>query len=921
MASHAMAATLPIPLQIRKPARAARHRRHSPAAPLRFVSSPALLPACAFALGIVIAHLRWLLPVWLLLALPLLGGLALLAAWRAPRLSLPALCMLFLVLGCFASEVQPPVDPQESVVQLASAGQAAVMTGTVVRVEPQKQTTYTAFFGHKAENEVSRRVDLQLSSYQIDHGGIIGLKGGARVTLYTKSGAKGGALLPALGCGTRVQVEVALHPESHYDDPGVWDAAQYMLGQGIGAYGSADAAKARVLGAGRPSIGCRLHQLQTTASTRVMSLSQLPAFRRLPAFLQITPTDASMLTAMLTGDRSYLQRPTRTGFERTGSFHLLVVSGLHLAIFSSLILVLARRLRLSKLAATLATIALSFAYAVFTGFGEPVQRSLCMVTLYLLGRLIFRERHALQTLGVAALLLMAASPRALGASSLQMTLLTVIAIAGFAVPFAEQTFAPYLGGLRNLWLVPIDASIPPKVAQLRVTLRMLASHLRPLVGRTAARRWMPRGLAWALGAFELALVSAIVELVMALPMAIYFHRITVLGLPVNVLIIPLLGLLLPAAMLCFATLLIAPAAAIVPAVVTAALLHAVSAVVDGFAHLSAGNYRLPAPPGLRVLGWVVLIALGIYCVRRKERWAAPVAAALLMGATFLAVAPQDLRHRRDALEISAIDVGQGDSILVVTPDGKTMLVDAGGLVGEPPGSNFDMGEEVVSPALWARGIRRLDVVAITHAHMDHIGGIPAVLANFHPLVLIVGNNPLSANYRAILVQAAQEHIPVVQHFEGDHWRLGADTSVQALWPSHAYRPKAQPGNNDSLVLRLVYKNTSALLEGDAQALAENAMLRAGELGHTDFLKVGHHGSLSSTTPAFLAAVSPEYGAISCGLRNFYGHPRQGTLDKLQGAGVRTFRTDTLGEADFYLDGRKVSGQPWAEGALFSNGVF
>jgi competence protein ComEC len=825
-----MAATLPIPLHTQAPVRAARNRRHNPAAPLRFVAAPALVPACAFALGIVLAKVHWLLPAWLLLALPVLAGLALLAAWRAPRLTLPALCVLFLFLGCFASEVQPPVDPQESVARLAAAGLPAVLTGTVVRVEPQRQTSYTAFFGHKSQSEVSQRVDLQLYSYQIDHGETAGLKGGARVTLYAKSGAESKAMLPALGCGARVQVEVSLHPESHYGDPGVWDAAQYMLGQGIGAHGSADAAQARVLGAGRPSMGCWLHQLQTTASARVMSLSQLPAFRRLPAFLQIAPTDASMLTAMLTGDRSYLQRPTRTGFERTGSFHLLVVSGLHLAIFSSLILVLSRRLRLSKLAATLATIGFSSAYAVFTGFGEPVQRSLCMVTLYLLGRLLFRERHALQALGVAALLLMAASPRALAASSLQMTLLTVIAIAGFAAPLAERTFAPYLSGLRNLWLVPIDASLPPKVAQLRVTLRMLASHLQPLAGRTAAWRWMPRCAAWGLGALELALVSAIVELVMALPMAMYFHRITVLGLPVNVLIIPLLGLLLPAAMLCFAMLLIAPAAAIAPAAVTAALLHTVSAIVDGFAHLSAGNYRLPAPPGPRIVGWVILIGLGVYCVRRKERWAAPVAAALLLGATFLSVAPQAVRHRRDALEIFTIDVGQGDSILIVTPDGKTMLVDAGGQVGEVPGSNFDMGEEVVSPALWARGIRRLDVVAITHAHMDHIGGMPAVLANFHPRVLIVGNNPLSANYRAILVQAAQEHIPVVQHFEGDHWRLGADIAVQALWPSHAYRPKAQPGNNDSLVLRLNYKNMSALLEGDAQALAESAMLRAGELG-------------------------------------------------------------------------------------------
>jgi competence protein ComEC len=920
-----MAATLPIPAhppasfdaRTYPPVRAQRHGRKDPLAALQFVTAPALFPACAFAIGILIAHSHWLLPAWLLLGIPVLAAVALLAAWRAPRLLLPALGSLFLALGCFASEVQPPVDPQQSVAEMASDGGPLLLTGTVVRLEPQHQVTYTAFFGQKAVNEVSQRFDLQLDGYQTDHGPLFKLVGGARVTIYTKFGSA----LPVLGCGSLLQADLELHPESHYNDPGVWDGAQYMLGQGIGGYGSVDAAKVRLLGASKPSLSCRLHRLQTTASARVMDLAKMPAFQHLPTFLQITPTDASMLTAMLTGDRSYLQRSTRTGFERTGSFHLLVVSGLHLAIFSSLVLMLARRLRLSQLFATLATISLSLTYAVFTGFGEPVQRSLCMVTLYLLGRLIFRERHALQALGVAALLLMAASPRALAASSLQMTLLTVIAIAGFAAPLAEGTFAPYLGGLRNLWLIPIDGALPPKVAQLRVTLRLLAGHLQPLTGRTAARRWMPRGLAWALGALELTLVSAIVELVMALPMAMYFHRITVLGLPVNVLIIPLLGLLLPAAMLCFAALLLAPSVAIAPAVVTAAILHTVSAIVDAFAHVSAGNYRLPAPPSQRIVAWVAVIALGIYCVRRKERWAAPAAATLLLGATLLAVAPQTLKHRRDALEVFTIDVGQGDSILIVTPDGKTMLVDAGGLVGEPPGNSFDMGEEVVSPALWSRGIQRLDVVAITHAHMDHIGGIPAVLANFDPRLLVVGNNPLSTNYRAILAQAASQHIPVVQHFAGDHWLLGSVTSVQVLWPSRGYRPKALPGNNDSLVLRLKYRKTSALLEGDAQALAESAMLQAGEAGHVDLLKVGHHGSLSSTTPAFLAAVSPEYGAISCGLRNFYGHPRPATLDKLQGAQVQTFRTDTLGEADFYLDGSHVVAQPWAAGTIFSNHIF
>ena len=155
---------------------------------------------------------------------------------------------------------------------------------------------------------------------------------------------------------------------------------------------------------------------------------------RLPAPLRLTPDDAAMLAAMVAGDRTYLTHSLRVGFERTGSFHMLVVSGFHLAIVAGCIFWITRRLRIPRLPATLVTIAASFAYALFTGFATPVQRSLWMVTLYLLGRLVFRQRSPLNIIGFAALCLLALSPRSLFDASLQMTLLAVIAIAGIAAP-------------------------------------------------------------------------------------------------------------------------------------------------------------------------------------------------------------------------------------------------------------------------------------------------------------------------------------------------------------------------------------------------------------------------------------------------------------------------------------------------------
>ena len=235
-----------------------------------------------------------------------------------------------------------------------------------------------------------------------------------------------------------------------------------------------------------------------------------------------------------------------------------------------------------------------------------------------------------------------------------------------------------------------------------------------------------------------------------------------------------------------------------------------------------------------------------------------------------------------------------------------MLVDGGGFGGGPRRSeqDFDIGEEVVSPVLWSRGIRHLDAVALSHAHSDHMGGLPAVLRNFRPKELWVGNNPPVAAYEALLDEARRLGISVRSLRAGDVTSLGS-AKVQVLAPFAGYQPGAEPANNDSLVLHMTEGGTSVLLEGDAEAPIENAMLGEQGLGST-LLKVGHHGSNTSTTPSFLARVAPQWAVISCGLHNRYGHPREAVLSALQTAHVRTFSTDINGATCFALDGKTVS---------------
>jgi competence protein ComEC len=889
------------------------------------LTAPALVAAVCFAAGDAATWMVWFPSGWLLVGLALLLALGALAVWRAERVAPGVAGAVCVLLGMFCAEVQPRPVSESPLSRIAAAMPAAtpatrregietspLIEGTIVRASGVRRTASATPYSDVVREEQSQQVDVQVAAVD---GRPLPAPEGLRLTVYAPAGVR----LPGLACGAEVKGRAALHESERFLDPGVWDAGAWLRQQGISAVGSAHADTVTITVAkNRSGMLCQVHSAQQAVSGRLVSFvdGHAGGLSRWPAMLRLSHDDAAMLTAMLTGDRTLLGHRLRAGFERTGSFHLLVVSGMHLAIFAGLVFWGTRRLRLGRVWGTGATVALSFGYALFTGFGQPVERAFWMVTLYLTGRLLWRERHPLNAIGFAALVMLAVRPAAVADAGLQMTLLSVLAVAGIAVPVAEKTFGPFLRGTRDLWLLPLDPSLPPRVAQFRVSLRMVAQALRPRLGVRVALTWVPQCVRLGMLAAELVTTSVAIELLMALPMALYFHRVTAAALPVNLLIVPLLGILLPLALLFLAMVLVAPKAALMAAVPLAGLLHGAAGLVRAFGAMRVGDLRIPDPPGLAVAGAVAMMGVALVLIRMR-RWGLPVCGLALATSVALLVAPRGVVHRDGALEITTIDVGQGDSLLVVTPHGKTLLVDAGGLVGAGDlsgkagggsTSNFDVGEDVVSPVLWSRGIRRLDAVAITHAHADHIGGMAAVLANFRPRTLWVGINPHSALYDAVLKEAGAVQTRVVRRTAGEIFDFDG-VRIRVLAPEASYRPGAAPGNNDSLVLQLSWEGKTALLEGDAESPSEERMVAEGGL-HADFLKVGHHGSRTSTTPEFLAAVAPEWAAVSVGRRNFYGHPNYEVMDRLAEAHVRTYRTDMLGLSTVDLDGRGVRASVW-----------
>jgi competence protein ComEC len=898
---------------------------------------PLFHAAWLFAAGIVVTSRVWVQPTLVLVAFVLVAalcGVVVSRVGRARRIVWLPLAVLWMMLGAWCGEMepQPAVAPELATL---SDGLLRTVEGTVVDAGPVR-SELEQNVDEPMATAPTQRIDLRVATLEAvsdesDAQAPVG--GGIRLTVRwpaseyggAKDGTQGGAGagISPYHCGERVRAVVRLLPPETYHDPGVWSRADYLLDQGITS--TASVASDRVERLGQESgrfLACRAGGWQRASTARLLALPA--AMRNLPTPLRLSEDDAAMLAAMVAGDRTYLTHALRVGFERTGSFHMLVVSGFHLAIVAACILWIARRLHVPRVPATIVTIAASFTYALFTGFATPVQRSLWMVTLYLVGRLLYRERNALNTIGFAALCLLVVSPRSLFDSSLQMTLLAVIAIAGVAAPLLQGTIHPYLAATRDLRLIAIDIKLSPRLAEYRLMIRMVAERIERAGNQLIAWRIFPWCVRFAMRFVELLVISCVVELAMTLPMAVYFHRITIFALPVNLLILPLLVVLVPAALLTLLLLVVWPAAAVVPAMVVALVMHFGVGLVRVFGSMALGDFRIPNPllwqsaVFCALLGATIVLAheslgprtrwigRGIPWMRRSA-WAALAIAALV------AVLPRPVERPKGAMLMEAIDVGQGDSLLVITPDGKTLLIDGGGFGGGPKQApqDFDIGEEVVSPALWARGIRHLDVVALSHAHSDHMGGLPAVLRNFHPDELWVGNNPRFGAYNALLDEAAALHVQVRSFRAGDAFSFG-DTKVSVLAPFRDYQPGAEPSNNDSLVLHMAYGATAVMLEGDAEAPIEQAMLAEQGLAST-LLKVGHHGSITSTRPEFLARVAPQWAVISSGLHNRYGHPREEVLEELQEAHVRTLRTDVNGISCFVLDGTTTVGTAGCDG--------
>lgn len=577
--------------------------------------------------------------------------------------------------------------------------------------------------------------------------------------------------------------------------------------------------------------------------------------RLLAVFAQALPgLRGALLASLLLGDDGAIEPEMTAAFKRAGLLHVLVVSGAQVGLVMSCVLWLGRLLRAPPpaLAASAAFVVVGF--ALMAGWAPSVARAAIMALVTALAMGWGRAYDAAAGLAAAAVVMLASSPLLLFDPGFQLSFVATWSLLYIAP--ALQTRIPGPRSLRTLAAMTTAAQV--------AVLPVLAYH---------------------------------------------FQQLSLVGFAANLFVVPIVALLVPAGFVISVIGLVVPAAVPLLAWPVRPLLDAVAYLARTFAILP-GSAIATFPPGLPAIAtFFLLIVVAVEWLRgrlrlRRETVLTGVTCALAITLWFRVVAGGP-----SLVTITALDVGQGDALVVRGPSGQTMLIDGGGHLeghhSEPGG--FDVGERRLVPALRRMRVPRIDILVLTHPHEDHVGGLIAVLKNFPVgLVLDSGLAHPSPSYRRFRELITARGIRYLLGRRGTRLELADGMRLDVLLPLEPLiTGSGSDPNLNSIVARLTYGRLSALFTGDMEAWNESQLLEFGDDVRSAVLKVAHHGSDTSTTEAFVEAVQPAVAVISVGRLNPFGHPHADTLATLEERGAIVYRTDEDGAVIIESDGRRT----------------
>ena len=887
-----------------------------------FHPHPLLILAAAFAIGIVAVEILPVTPKLMFwIALPL--SLLLLAGFLIPRSFIVTVtfCLNFMVAGATLAVVEKHWYSADSLSILldhgtVSAGRPVELTGVLARQpEAAPEGFYLTLRVEKLRWNGEERQSVGTVSL------LLTLSGNAARDEYDKLELKYGA---------RIRVATTLKRAERFRNPGGTSFIEYLDRKGF-------AATAFLKG---PQFIERLNDERV-----LLPLAWLYDWRqRLQEAInsRFATDTAGVLNASVLGNHHFLSRSASERFREAGTFHVLVISGLHISFIGGLFLHIARRISQRRLMQFAMSATVLWSYAIAVGAEASVVRAALMFTLMAYAPVVARRAASLNALGAAALVLLTWNPRDLFDPSFQLTFLSVAAIVVFAWPMLQRMSeigswrptraSPYPPQCRR-WLRVFSETLfwsekkwRHEVLQLNYRCKLFKTPMAERLERFHLQTFCRYG-------FAAMLVSCCVQITMLPLSVIYFHRVSLSGLVLNIGVSVVMAVLIFTGM---SGLLIAPLStnAAAPLIGLTNLLQWLMVHgVDPFAHLGLASLRLPEYSGRLAavygLFFLPLVILAVILARWNPLAGPAQAANRFRSRSFLGLTtlvqvllvgivlfhPFSASSSDGKLRIDFLDVGQGDAALVTMPNGASLLVDGGGrpkfLKKKGEGAskeNFErdvrsIGEVVVSEYLWWRGLDDVDYVVATHADADHIDGLNDVVRNFKVRAALAARRPASDREFAEFANAtSKQGVPILLIGAGDSLYFGA-VRVAVLWPPPSDHREARSSNNDSLVLQIEYGSRKILLLADIERKAEQSLWHeAHDALPADIVKVAHHGSRTSSTANLVAAVHPKVAVISVGQQSMFGHPHQEVLERWRNAGAKILTTGQSGTITVTTDG-------------------
>ena len=739
--------------------------------------------------------------------------------------------------------------------------------------------------------------------------------------------------------GARIRALTNLRKSQGFRNPGATDFDEMLEYRGYDANGLIKSA----LLIERIGDGARHRILSFLYGLRANAIAVI-----LRSFTQPT---SGILAAALFGNQHFLSQDTAESFRIGGTFHLLVISGLHVAMLALIAAWLTAKLFASRGLRCALMIALLWAYALMIGAQPAITRATVMLTFVLIGQLIFRTAPGANTLAASALVLLAWQPRDLFNPGFQLSFLTVLMIVLVTVPLLER--------IKNLgeWQPSAVTPYPPRVpvwlkwcaevlhwneAEFReemskapIRYRLEKARAAKWLSATKRRRLLQQSIRWT----ATTILATVVVQIGLLPMMIaQFHRVSLVS--------PLTNAIQGALM--FALMIVGAAYLLLYALIGSLVMKLavmVNAVGWATAHAADGllmwrklNFRVPdyganaawMYAAYFALAFVLVIALSFwnpFSLHRRDAensqrlrrgvlaFLSVCAMAFIVLIAILVWHPHPHEFEKGRLSITFLDVGQGDGMLISFPNGKLMLLDSGGRIptdlalteGEEVfvEDRISIGEAAVSPYLWQRGIKRLDFVAASHGHSDHVQGFTDIGQSFAIGAALTGVIPTEDQQFETFRQAANyAGAPLQSIARGDSLEIDG-VRVEVLTPFRDALNAPQAANNQSLTLRVRFGQRVFLLTGDMEKEIEARLVAENEVLKTDVLKVAHHGSRSSSTANFLTRAKPTIAVISVAHLSPFDHPHAETMEGLKTIGAQILQTSRCGAITISTDGKDL----------------